>query len=174
MNSMRLALVVPLMFVTLFADKSCGIDLGNIDDFVIQYDIVVTNDASEDALISVIGRDIQAQAIVKPGASVTATSYQGGLLIVWASSAVDRVAALKQQKSDLQAQVALGPQNPNFTFAWSQLQLVVQQLRAQTEENHTGSCSTNLKPDEHGKGGEYDFTAVEPSTFWSIQGLCGP
>ena len=169
---MRLALAVPLIFVVVFGDKSCDIDLGDIGDFVVQYEIVVENKGPEEALISIGGADINAGAIVPAGGSVSANSYQGGTVTVVAQPSVDRRAELQSRKVDIETQLAARPLNlSQATLLSQELDAITAQLK-QPPTSQAGACFTRLQPDEKGKGTEVDLEANKTDAGWTVTGFC--
>jgi len=163
-----------LVFALLFADNSCGIDLGDIGDFVIQYQLTVTNNSGQDAIIGIFGHDIRAQAVVPAGGALSETSYEGGFFDIYAKPTVDIVAKLKASKADVEAKVAQKPLDPaQAATLQGELDAINAQLKDLGNVPQGGVCWSTLKPDEEGKGGEYDYTvSLDGNGNWSVAGYC--
>jgi hypothetical protein len=174
LNFARYVLVLPLIFGVVFADKSCDIPLGDLGEFVIQYQLTVTNSTVDDALLSIQGDDVKEQAVVRPGGSITGTSYKGGFFIIGADGPVDVVAELQRNKADIEAQLAQKPLSVTQAQQLDQQLQTVNGLLKQARNTLTlGVCWSTLKPDEHGQGGEYDYTAaMDDQGKYSVSGFC--
>jgi hypothetical protein len=166
--------VLPLIFTIVFGDKSCNIPLGDLGDFVIEYDLVLTNNGSVPADLAIYGHDVTARAIIQPGASLSAKSYQGGFFSLEAEGAVDFYALLKQAKADVENSLSQKPLSATQAATLDQqLQAINAQMKALRTNPQNGVCWSTLKVGEDGKGGEYDYQATVDSTGkWSVTGFC--
>jgi len=174
MTLVRVLMAMPLVFAIVFADKSCDIDLGNIGDYVVTYDITVTNRGAEPAVIGISGSDVHAQGIVQPGEALSATSFQGGSFTAWAGPSTDIKATLNAAKADVEAKLAQTPIAPSTAVILNgELQAINAQLKAEASKSHIGACFFLLKPDEKGKGQDVDILeAQQVAGGWTVNGFC--
>jgi hypothetical protein len=92
MRTLFLAMAV-LMSVLV---AECGISLGDLDQFVINYNVTVTNDADQPATVTVKIADKSRSTTLEKGKSVEVISFKPGPWSVSIEGSAGRIAALHQ------------------------------------------------------------------------------
>jgi hypothetical protein len=168
LSRLRLVLLLATSFV-LLAAGDCSIDIGNLGDYVVTYDITITNAGPEAALVFISGRDVKRKAVLQPGGSVTATSFRGGSVLLGASPAVDYVALLKQKRDAIQAKLDQKPLDLLTSMAiYRDLDVIYSNIRDYEQRGHGSLCAVDLKPDSKGKGSDVTATATLDFDTWKL------
>lgn len=142
---MPLKLVLALLLVVVF-QPVCAVG-------VLRWQITVTNAGPGDAIVGISARDVKRRAVVPAGTSVTATSFAGGSVLIWASPAADVLAQMKARRDQIAAKLDAKP----IDFAesieiYNQLGQVNAEIRAYESEEHSSLCTYELAKNLDGKG----------------------
>src|SRR4051794_32789184 len=81
--------------------NDCGVSLENLDEFVVNYEVTVTNTSDEPVSASLLMPDIKRTQTLAPGAAFTATGFKSGGGLVSVRPARDIVAELKAQRDEV-------------------------------------------------------------------------
>jgi hypothetical protein len=151
-----------LALLVIFGGRQCDIDIGNLDELVVTNDITVTNAGpGVDAVVNISGKDVKRRAIVKAGASVTASSFGGGTVLIAVTLANDVVGPMKARRDALVAQLDAKPLDLAKTLEiYRQLENLNGEIRAWESERHGSLCTVELKKNSKGKGIDVSVTAT--------------
>jgi hypothetical protein len=167
---LRSLLLLLVLTVSLAAAKGCDISAGNVGDFIVTYEITVTNGGPDDALLFLSGKDLQRRAIVRPGGSMHATSYVGGSILVGASPGVDVIAALNKRHDAISAKLDVKPLDlAASTAIYNELEQLSREIQFYESGQHGSQCTFDLKPDPtSGKGVNATATATLDGDRWVL------
>src|SRR4051794_36060014 len=82
--------------------NDCDIDLGNLDEYVVNYQTTVTNTAAEPAMVLILMRGVRRVATLASGQSVVVTGFTPGTMIISVKPALDVVKALKEKRAEIE------------------------------------------------------------------------
>lgn len=161
---MALGLVLPLIAT---GAEQC--DIGDIGDVVVTFDVSVTNGAADPVSVTVSTPDVSRNAVLRPGASITLTTFSPGELIVTAGPAPGPEAIRRLKEiSDRVVSEAMDPAEA----------VVMQQAIAAIIRERVGAaaliadegCSMDLQPDKEGRGVDVRYTIGANAESWVIEG----
>lgn len=168
-QSRRIAGLLVAFSVVLFAADDCTIDLGNLEDLVVTYDVSVTNNGPDNALVLMIGKDIRRRALVPPGGTVTATSFAGGDMLLSVSPTTEYIDALKQRRDAVIAKLSAKPLDLAASLSiTNELSILGSTIRDYESRGHGSLCSVTLKPNDKGKGIDVHATTSFEQDKWTL------
>ena len=150
-------------------------DIGNLMDLVVTFDVTVKNASARTGFVRIELADVARGSFVKPGKSVSVTSFGGGkftIIVLDYDPATN--AALVKLKSDLEAKLAnpsgLSPAEAKALA--EQLKTTEDQLVRRTEFAAAGvaTCSGTLKPGDPPRDQSVAATATSRGVTWGLQG----
>jgi hypothetical protein len=161
---LSLALILPLLGA---AAEQC--DIGDIGDFVVTYDVSVTNAAADPVTVTIRTPDASRNAVVAPGATVALTTFASGELAVTAGPPPGPEVA--RRLKEISDQVVSGFLAPIEA-------LTLQQTIADAFRERIGpaaliadaGCATTLGPDKNGKGVDVHYTVGAGTESWVLEG----
>ena len=156
--------------VVLLAPSDCTIDLGNLDEFVVNHEITISNaDSTEDVIALVIGKDVRRRTVLKPGGQVTVTSFTNGSVLISVGPARDVVAELNAQRNELTTKLDQKPLDLAKSLEIHQsLSLLMQRIQQYQQTGHGSLCSKELKVDEKGKGNDVALATQFEGDKWVL------
>jgi hypothetical protein len=166
-----LAAMAPLLAA---APKSCNI--ADIGDYVVTFDISVTDRATAPVLVSISGPDVQRRSLLQPGATISVMSFSPGTVDVSVQAQDPGIARqLLQKGKELEEALTSKVLDPVAAAAIQQkVDGTLQQYLGAPPDTLGTSCTIDLSPD-HGKGIDVSYVAdMSADGHWILLGpRCG-
>jgi hypothetical protein len=128
----RLSFFVLLIGTALFA-KDCDFSLGDLDQFVINYKVSVSNFGNEPAAVTVSIQDKQRSATLDPGDKIEVTSFKGGVWHISVVGSKTRKATLQDRYTRIRANLDAALQGHADTDLLNQYGADLRELRKALE-----------------------------------------
>jgi hypothetical protein len=152
----RLLFALFLIALPFMADD-CTI--GNLGDFVVTYDVTVTNTSDETASVSILLPDNRQTVTLTAGAAATVTGFKPGTALVSARPAKDYLAELKKLQADLVAKLEAKTLSLTDSLSlYNQLNALGQQIRDYEARGHGALCSGDFSVDKGPKKHSFTLT----------------
>ncbi|MEA2678119.1 MAG: hypothetical protein QOJ81_2260 [Chloroflexota bacterium] len=163
---LKLLLVLSLV---LLAPSDCTIDVGNLGDFVVTHDVIVTNVGTEDASVWIIGGGTKRHGALKPGGTLAATLFSGASVLISVSPARDQLAELKAKRDAISAQLAQQPLSLAGSLEiYRQLDSISSAIRLYEQTGHGQLCAADLKTDSKGRGNDVTGSVTQDGGDFKI------
>jgi hypothetical protein len=126
--------------------KDCDINLGNLDEFVVNYQVTVINSSAEPAAVWIAGNGVKRFGTLKQGGEMGVTAFQPGSVLVSVSPATDYLADLKLRREAVTARLNKKPFLMGDALAiYEELQIVNSQIQSYEASSHGSLCVHEFK-----------------------------
>lgn len=153
--------------------QDCDFDIENIDQFVINWSVNVTNQGNEPAAVTVQVQDKTRSATLKVGESLKVVSFKPGVWHVTIIGSTSRKAVLTERYQKMVKQLeGLDKKSAAYTDLDDDLDDVDEALEKVQDLPNTATCAGRM---EHKGGDELEVSATQPGTratdtYWSCGG----